>query len=93
MLTISGLSNCTRENMADAFGGDDIFSVFEDNSSSENTKGRKKDKKNVAGPSTSTDASQTGEKRDFKPDVIDLALEESTAKKAKLDDLERYGLV
>ena len=92
MLTISGLSNCTRENMADAFGGDDIFSVFEDNASSENTKGRKKDKNNVAGPSTSTDAPQTGEKRDFKPDVIDLALEESS-KKAKLDDLERYGFV
>ncbi|XP_073227309.1 exosome RNA helicase MTR4-like [Porites lutea] len=73
--------------MADAFGGDDIFSVFEDNASSENTKGKKKDKNNVAGPSTSTDAPQTGEKRDFKPDVIDLVLEESS-KKAKVDDLE-----
>ena len=92
MLTISGLSNA-RENMADAFGGDDIFSVFEDNSSSKNTKGRRKDKNNIAGPSASTDAPQTGEKRDFKPDVIDLALEESTAKKAKPDDLERYGFV
>ncbi|CAH3186779.1 unnamed protein product, partial [Porites evermanni] len=78
---------CTRKNMADAFGGDDIFSVFEDNASSENTKGKKKDKNNVAGPSTSTDAPQTGEKRDFKPDVIDLVLEESS-KKAKVDDLE-----
>lgn len=76
--------------MADAFGEDDIFAVFEDNSGSDNSKKRKKDKKDVAGPSSSTDVPQAGDKREFKPDVIDLALDDSvTSKKAKLDDLER----
>ena len=72
--------------MADAFGEEDIFAVFEDNSSSDNSK---KDKKEFTGPSTSTDVPQVGEKREFKPDVIDLALDDSGTKKAKLDDLER----
>jgi len=75
--------------MADAFGEEDIFDVFEDNSSSDNSKKSKKDKKEFAGPSTSTDVPQVGEKREFKPDVIDLALDDSGTKKAKLDDLER----
>lgn len=76
--------------MADAFGEDDIFAVFEDNSGSDNSKKRKKDKKDVAGPSYSTDVPQAGDKREFKPDVIDLALDDSvTSKKVKLDDLDR----
>ena len=75
--------------MADAFGEDDIFAVFEDDSGeNSNTKG-KKDKKETGGPSKSADISHIGEKRDFTPDVIDLTLEVSGAKKAKLDDLER----
>ena len=75
--------------MADAFGEEDIFAVFEDNSGSDNTKKRKKEKEDIDGPSTSADVTQTGEKREFKPDVIDLALDDSGTKKAKLDDLER----
>ena len=76
--------------MADAFGEDDIFAVFEDDSGPNSNKKSKKDKRETAGPSTSTDVSHIGEKRDFTPDVIDLALEDSGAKKAKLDDLERW---
>lgn len=75
--------------MADAFGEDDIFAVFEDDSGGNSNKKGKKDKKDTAGPSKSTDVSHIGEKRDFTPDVIDLTLEESGKKKAKLDDLER----
>jgi len=73
--------------MADAFGEDDIFAVFEDDSGENSNKKGKKDKKD--GPSKSTDVSHIGEKRDFTPDIVDLTLEESGAKKAKLDDLER----
>ena len=76
--------------MADAFGEEDIFAVFEDNSGSDNTKKRKKEKEDIDGPSTSADVTQIGEKREFKPDVIDLALDDSGTKKAKLDDLERW---
>lgn len=76
--------------MADAFGEDDIFAVFEDNSG-ENIKNKgKKDKKDNGGASKSTGVSHIGQKRDFTPDVIDLSLEEQAGeKKAKLDDLER----
>lgn len=75
--------------MADAFGEDDIFSVFEDNSGTKNDRNSKKEKKETAGPSTSTGVSHIGEKREFTPDVIDLNLDDSGRKKAKLDDLDR----
>ena len=86
----SGFTPSHMWNMADAFGEEDIFAVFEDNSGSDNTKKRKKEKEDIDGPSTSADVTQTGEKREFKPDVIDLALDDSGTKKAKLDDLERW---
>jgi len=74
--------------MADAFGEDDIFAVFEDDSGENSNKKGRKDKKDTGGSLKSTDVSNVGEKRDFTPDV-DLTLEESGVKKAKLDDLER----
>ena len=75
--------------MADAFGEDDIFAVFEDDSGENSNKKGRKDKKDTGGPLKSTDVSHVGEKRDFTPDVVDLSLDESGVKKAKLDDLER----
>lgn len=75
--------------MADVFGEDDIFAVFEDDSGENSNKKGKKEKKDTGGPSKSTDISHVGEKRDFTPNVVDLTLEESGVKKAKLDDLER----
>ena len=75
--------------MADVFGEDDIFAVFEDDSGENRNKKGKKGKKDTGGSSKSTDVSHVGEKRDFTPDVVDPTLEESAVKKAKLDDLER----
>ena len=78
--------------MADAFGEEDIFSVFEENSSSNSSKKKQNDKRDTNDPSASevsADITQVGEKRQFKPDVIDLALDETGTKKAKFDDLER----
>lgn len=76
--------------MADAFGEDDIFAVFEDDSGENIQNKVKKDKKDNGGPSKSTGVSHIGQKRDVTPDVIDLSLEEQAgAKKAKLGDLER----
>ena len=83
-IATSGLTQSHTQNMADA-----LFAVFEDNPGLDNNKKSKKDKKDIAGPSTATVVLQIGEKRDFKTDVIDLALEDSVTKKAKLDDLER----
>ncbi|XP_068727369.1 exosome RNA helicase MTR4-like [Montipora capricornis] len=77
--------------MADAFGEEDIFSVFEENLSSNSSKKKQNDKRDTNDPSASdvsADITQVGEKRQFKPDVIDLALDETGTKKAKFDDLE-----
>ncbi|PFX30767.1 Superkiller viralicidic activity 2-like 2 [Stylophora pistillata] len=72
--------------MADAFGEDDIFAVFEDDSDIKSDKNNKKGKKETAGPSTSTGKSSSGEKREFTPDVIDL--DGAGAKKVKVDDVD-----
>lgn len=74
--------------MADVFGGDDIFAVFDDDSGENSNKKGKKEKQDTNGSSKSTDVSHVGEKRDFTADVVDLTWEESGVKKAKLDDLE-----
>lgn len=77
--------------MADGFG-EDLFAVFEETPSSDINKKTANEKKGSDGPpatENSEGTSKFGEKRQFKPDVIDLALDENEAKKAKFDDLDR----
>lgn len=77
--------------MADGFG-EDLFAVFEENPSSVIKKKTENEKKGGESSSATEDSEGTpkfGEKRQFKPDVIDLALDENEAKKAKFDDLNR----
>lgn len=73
--------------MADAFGEDDIFAVFEDDSGKKSDKNNTKGKKEATDLSTSTGASSIGEKREFTPGAIDL--DDAGAKKARVDDMER----
>ena len=75
--------------MADVFGEDDIFDVFEGSSRNINpSKGRQDKKEGREDSSTS----RVVEKREFKPDVAESTLEEATeplSKKTKVDDVER----
>ena len=77
--------------MADSFC-EDLFAVFEENPApaiNRKTENEKKVGDSSSATEDSEGTSKFGEKRQFKPDVIDLALDENEAKKAKFDDLDR----
>ncbi|XP_015775447.1 PREDICTED: superkiller viralicidic activity 2-like 2 [Acropora digitifera] len=78
--------------MADSFG-EDLFAVFEENPApviNRKTENEKKVGDSSSATEDSEGTSKFGEKRQFKPDVIDLALDENEAKKAKFDDLDSF---
>ncbi|XP_074611941.1 exosome RNA helicase MTR4-like [Acropora palmata] len=78
--------------MADSFG-EDLFAVFEENPAPVINRKTENEKKGGDSSSATEDSEGTpkfGEKRQFKLDVIDLALDENEAKKAKFDDLDSF---